>query len=221
MRKYLYGLMLVLLLFTRAQAGEGYLTGGLNVSRFYDVGSKPLLGFSLGYGQEWSISEPLALTFGLSYFYRGARVENKIIYHPSWLHIVNMNCRVGYIEIPFSFRWYFVRGIDRRYYFSCALCASLAICDGTDIERIKSEENPKEFPRDKAHYYPNEDPDFTTILDSSAFDIIVSSGIKWNKFSIEGQARYNFYGDVDTLARTAGINSKFFTMQILVSWYFS
>ncbi|GEM_PF-2988015 len=46
--KGFFACLFVLLLIPRIQAGENYVTGGINSSRFYDVGSKPVLGYSLG-----------------------------------------------------------------------------------------------------------------------------------------------------------------------------
>ncbi len=53
MKKNLYGLAVVLLLVSEASSREKFLTFGLNASRFYDIGSTPLPGYSLGFGWEW------------------------------------------------------------------------------------------------------------------------------------------------------------------------
>ncbi len=220
MKKYILFLLFGFILSSNVFAAERYLTGGLNVSLFYDVGSKPLLGFSLGVGKEWRVGKKYSLTTALSYYYRGALVENKMVYHPNWLNIFNAHWRVGYMEIPLSLKMYLSNHHNNSFYISSGISTCLAIYDGSTIEQIYKEPSPPKYFENKADYDVNEDPGFLYQLESSTIDISICAGKKTKRIAIESQIRMNALGEVGTLHGVRSINSKFLTFAIIGYYYF-
>ncbi|MBN2088004.1 hypothetical protein JW964_00235 [candidate division KSB1 bacterium] len=222
MHKYLcYTFITIFLIISPTQAGENYLTGGANVSRFYDVDSKPLPGFALGYGHEWQKSDVSALSLGISWFCRGALLENKTI-HPTigdHVSVYDIYCRIEYLEIPFVYRRYFIKKNLNSFYWTTGLAASLSFYDASSRKLIR-EWYDSEFPREKADYFWNTDPDWSTPLMSSTIDLMLGAGIKWRKFGLEVQLRINILGDVDTSATVGSIDTKLLTYLINGFWYF-
>lgn len=216
MKKYLSALMLVLLLFAGAQASEKYLTVGLNASRFYDISSKPLPGYSFGFGWEWKMGSSSALLFSPSFLYRGAKLESKTIWNEiEWLYKDNIWCRLGYLDLPFSYRHYLRKS---SLFFSTGLSISLALYDGSNIKVVSRKHISGHFslPYD---YTVNIDPGPLYVLESSSLDFLLGSGIRLSNVAIVGLVRFSG-SDVDTIAGIHSLKSNFGTFSILGSWYF-
>jgi hypothetical protein len=213
--------VLVFLIILEIHAGENYFTGGVNISRFYDVGSKPLSGFALGYGHEWQKGDASALSLGISWFCRGSLLEDKIIPPPpgTTIFIFDIYSRMEYLELPFYYRRYITNINQNRLYWTTGIVASLGIYDASSKELVRKWWD-SEFPRENGNYFWNEDPDWTTPPKSSTIDFMIGAGIKGTQYGLEGQLRIDVLGDVDTSATIGSIDTKFLTFLINAFWYF-
>lgn len=214
MKKQLFALAVILVFFTRGQASEKFITGGLNISQFYDAISKPLPGYSIGFGWEWKLSSSLALLFSPSYLYRGAKLEKKTV----WSELSNrlfeedIWCRIGYLELPLNCRYYY-----NSLYLSAGISANLAVHDGSNSKTI-SERTVYGYPG-KHDYSVDIDAVPGYILGSSSIDCILGGGIRKGILAIGGAARISF-GKRKSLHRIQIGNSDFISLSVLGFWYF-
>lgn len=86
-------------------------------------------------------------------FLQSAAWKKDFIRHRMMLYMYfNISCRIGYADILFCSRWYFVRSIEKRFYLTTGLAASLAVYDGSRLETIRSWWD-SSFPYEKADYF--------------------------------------------------------------------
>ena len=215
MKKHIIVLLALSLSTFDLLAAEHYLTGGVNLSQFYNAISKPLSGFSLGLGWEWKIGRSSTLLFGPSYLYKGAKLENKTVWdQSSTLFEEDIWCRIGYLDLPFCYRQY-----DRNNssYLTAGLSFSFAIHDGSNIKVLKES---RIFGHNVKHDYAvNIDRGPGYILNSSSLDFILGGGIGIKRLSLGGFARISV-GRVHTVLDIGHINSRFVSYSVLGSWYF-
>src|SRR3990172_10430227 len=129
MKTAILSIILCILYTSSIFAAEKFLTAGLNVSQFHDAVSKPLPGYSIGFGWEWKKGRSSALLFSPSFLYRGVKLEDKKIWNePNKILIDDIWCKIGYLDLPFCYRIYFN---NSSFYFSGGLSISLAVYDGS------------------------------------------------------------------------------------------
>ena len=84
------------------------IKGGLNISKFVDVGSALTLGFTLGITKEWHVDQRSSITAGLMYSQKRSTLKNKTIgyYGIDDVFLWNIYCRANYLVIPLFYRYY-------------------------------------------------------------------------------------------------------------------
>ena len=216
MKRNLRCISLVLLLVSEASSREKFLTFGLNTSHFYDIGSKSLPGYSLGFGWEWRIGRSSAFVFSPSYLYRGVKLENKTVWDQSYrMFEEDIWCRIGYVDLPFCYRQYFR---NTSLNLSAGLSLAFAVHDGSD-DMILYERRIFGYPG-KHDYNVNIDPGPGYILNSSSLDYMFGSGFRIRRLATVAMIRISI-GRVETIARDiAHVNSRFITFSVSGLWYF-
>lgn len=218
-KKAIWGTLIILLFCMESQAGEFYLAGSTNTSRFYNNQSGLLGGFSAGCGREWQLNESLTMALGISCLCRGTRLENILIYNSNNLTTCDFILRIGYLDVPVTLRWH-VKGIaSQSCFMSFGLAPAFAVYDGSSFNIIWRRSTPYGYPTEHK-YISNLDYTKLEIPGNSSLDALAGFGKRWERFAAETQFRWNFYGEVDSLHGVSGINSKFLTAQLLILWYF-
>jgi len=196
-------------------AAEYYLTGGVNVSQFYDAIAKPLPGYSLGFGWEWKKGRDSAWLFSPSFLFRGAKLENKTIWMDSRDRLLTENiwCRRGYLDLPLLYR----RCFDGQGVFlSAGSSASIAIYEASSIQVLVEKHL-------QTGHYPGPHDYYAGVMDKlgydSSIDAILGAGTRIENLSIAGYAQMA-YGKIKTIESISGINASFVTFSIALSWYF-
>ena len=196
-------------------AAEHYLTGGVNVSQFYDAIAKPLPGYSLGFGWEWNKGRSSAWLFSPSFLFRGAKLENKTIWVDSRdrLFTENIWCRRGYLDLPLLYRRYFS---SHCIYLSAGVSASTAIYEASSKQVLIEKHLP-------TGHYPGPHDYYAGVVDKigydSSIDAILGAGTRLRNLSIAGYVHLA-YGKIKTIYSISGINGSFITCSVIVSWYF-
>jgi len=205
---------IVFTLLSNIYASEKLITAGINLSQFYDEISKPLPGYSLGFGWEWKIGVSSALIFSPSFLYRGAKLENKTVWDGSdWLRSYNIWYQRGYIDLMFVYQYYLNR---YRIYLNLGLSETIAVNDGSSIKLLSEEYLPTHNP-DSFDFNINMDPGLLIV--NRSLDLVISIGKRFNAFAFGGILRTALVGKEETV-HSININSQFITFATIVSWYF-
>jgi hypothetical protein len=213
MTKSILGFIIVFSLVSNLNASEKFVTGGINASQFYDAISKPLPGYSLGFGWEWKKGASLAFIFSPSFLYRGVKLENKTVWDQNeTMYKEDIWCRIGYLDLPFCMRRYLG---GRSFFLSAGLSPALGVYDGSD-QKILSKEV---FP---TGHYPAPH-DFNVNIDNyppigATLDIFLGGGHRTDQLSLEGLLRLS-WGEAGTV-KGINIGSQFISFSILGSYYF-
>lgn len=211
MKKIVLTLIIVLSLISNIYASEKFVITGLNVSQFYDTISKPLPGYSIGFGWEWKKGCSSALIFSPSFFSQKVKLENKTVrLESSEFFKMDIWCRISYLDLPFFYRHYFR---DDSFYLSGGFSFNIGVYDGSET---KNNRQISKIPRSDFKF--NMDPGPFYILGSSTFDVLLNGGIRANRLAIGGLLRMSM-GDIGTI-KSIEIDSHIISFSILGSWYF-
>jgi len=205
---------IVFTLLSNIYASEKFISGGVNLSQFYDEISKPLPGYSLGFGWEWEIGGSSALLFRPTFLYRGTKLENKKIWTGWYLFTENIWCRRGYLDLPLLYRYYFS---NHKVYLSAGLSLSLAIYDNSRDQVLDE----KYYSAGYLGPYDYGGGPVDKLVYDSSIDAIFEVGTRLNNNNLTiGRLIHMAYGEIETIDSIGNINGSFITFSVLVSWYF-
>ena len=204
---------------TPAEGGRNFVMCGTNVSTFYNRSAVPLVGASSGYGREWRWARN-GFSLQLQFFYRGAKLVD-IVVHPwpgEYVTVFDVPCRILYVAAPVLYRRYLGGYGKPTMFVSAGLAPNLAVVDLSTKREKKSWYDP-DFPEDKADLYYNVDPDPFDIARSSTIAFVIGFGLTRGNLAVEMRLEGDLVGEVETVARLAGLETKFISFSLLGKVY--
>jgi len=204
---------------TRAEGGRNFVMCGTNVSTFYNRSAVPLVGASSGYGHEWRWAQN-AFSLQLQFFYRGAKLVGMVV-HPwpgQYVTVFDVPCRIVYVAAPLIYYRYLAAHRKPGVFALAGLAPNLAVLD-LSTKRVKESWYDPDFPEGKADLYYNVDPDPLEITRSSTIGFVIGLGLTRGNVAVEVRIEADLVGEVETVARLAGLKTRFISFSVVGKVY--
>ena len=193
MKKLIITVTLLSILYSlnlNAQSKYGIEIGG-NYFSFQNEKTHSNLGFTIGISREWELNKNKALVGELLFSTKGGMLKNKRILSYSQINEGDILCTIGFIEIPFLYRYYIPFFKNSRMQFSIGPSLSIAILDNIETKNVRivySYDYPEEYEQKTPQYdyISDQDPGplWVDTWNNSGFGLNIGIGINWDKFSI-------------------------------------